>query len=74
MNTVNVRLDYPLDRVPEPVFTHLVKGFDVAPNVLAASIDAHKGGWILLGLTGSQDQIDLALSWVRERGIVVTKE
>lgn len=72
MQTRKVRLDYPLERVQEPVVTYLVREFDVSPNVLAANIDAHKGGWLLLELQGDSAQIDSALVWVKSQGIAVS--
>lgn len=72
MQTRKVRLDYPLERVQEPVVTYLVREFDVAPNVLAADIDAHRGGWLVLELQGDTAQIDSALDWVKNQGISVT--
>ena len=71
MQTRKVRLDYPLERVQEPVVSYLVKKYDVAPNVLAADIDAGKGGWLLLELQGEGPQIDAALRWVKDQGIAV---
>jgi ABC-type methionine transport system ATPase subunit len=71
LKDIRVRLEYPLARINEPVVTHLVKEFDVSPNVLAANIDAAKGGWMLLGLSGEDDQIDKALAWVRSVGVSV---
>lgn len=71
MQTRKVKLDYPLERVQEPVVSYLVKKFDVAPNVLAANIDGGKGGWLVLELQGEDAQIDAALDWVRSQGIAV---
>jgi ABC-type methionine transport system ATPase subunit len=72
MKIVRVRLEYPLAQVKEPVVTHLVKDFDVAPNVLAADIDARKGGWMLIELRGDDERIGKALDWVRGKGVGVT--
>ena len=74
MSSVRVRLQYPLQRVAAPVVTHLVRDFDVSPNVLAGNIDAHKGGWLQLTLTGDAPRVERALAWVREQGIEVTVE
>jgi len=71
MQTRKVRLDYPLERVQEPLVSYLVKKFDVAPNVLAADIDARRGGWLVLELQGEDSQLDAALEWVRAQGITV---
>ena len=39
METRTLRLDFPIERVGEPVVTKLVTEFDVEPNVLSANID-----------------------------------
>ena len=74
MKTIKVRLDYPLERIKEPVVTHLVTDFDVAPNVLAADVDAGKGGWMLLGLSGDDAVINNALKWIESVGVRVTEQ
>ena len=74
MKSVRVRLEYPLERVSEPVVTRLVKDFDVSPNVLAADIEATKGGWMVLGLTGEPGQVDKALAWIKTIGVGLTVE
>ena len=69
MKTITVRLEFPLERVKEPVVTHLVRDFDVSPNVLAADIEAGKGGWMTLGLSGPDDSVQNALRWIESLGI-----
>jgi ABC-type methionine transport system ATPase subunit len=69
MKTVKVKLEFPLARINEPVVTHLVRDFDVQPNVLAANIEAGRGGWILLELQGDDDRVDAALDWIGAIGI-----
>jgi ABC-type methionine transport system ATPase subunit len=64
-------LDFPIDRLYEPIFTRLVKEFDVAPNLLSADIDSQKGGWLILEIQGDDGKMDLALDWVRSRGISI---
>ncbi len=72
MKSCEVRLDFPLERISEPIVTYLVKKYDVAPNVLAADIDASKGGWLVLGLIGEEQRVGDALTWVQSQGVKVT--
>ncbi len=74
MKTVQVRLEYPLERIKEPVVTHLVTDFDVAPNVLAADVEAGKGGWMLLGLSGDDALVNKALEWIESVGVHVSEQ
>ena len=74
MASIRLRLEYPLARIGEPIFTRLVTDFDVQPNVLAGNVDASRGGWLLLGLTGENDTIERATNWIRSTGIGVTEE
>ncbi len=72
MQKITVRLDFPLERVPEPVFSRLVTEFDVAPNLLSADINASSGGWLVLGLEGDDATVARALDWTRSQGVAVT--
>ncbi len=72
MQKMTVRLDFPLERVPEPVFSRLVTEFDVSPNLLSAEINSATGGWLVLGLEGEDATIARALDWTRAQGVTVT--
>ncbi len=74
MPTVKFMLEFPISKIKEPVFTKLVTDFDVNPNVLAANVDASKGGWLQLGMDGSNEQIAKAKQWILETGIKITEE
>jgi ABC-type methionine transport system ATPase subunit len=66
-----VQLHYPLERIKEPVITRLVTDFDLVPNILQADVDAQKGGWLVVELTGDDERIALAIAWMREQGLEV---
>jgi ABC-type methionine transport system ATPase subunit len=74
MKKVTVRLEFPLEKIGDPVVTRLVRDYDVSPNVLAADIDAGKGGWMLLGLSGEPERVDSALAWINTTGVKVTQQ
>jgi ABC-type methionine transport system ATPase subunit len=74
MASAKLLLNFPLTKISEPVFTHLVTDFDVRPNLLAANVDASKGGWLLLGLEGTSEMILHATDWIRSIGVTVSEE
>jgi L-aspartate semialdehyde sulfurtransferase ferredoxin len=67
-----VKFEYPLKQVQEPIVTHLVKEFDVAPNILSANIDPSKGGWLIIELLGDESSVEKAIAWTLSKGIVVS--
>ncbi|HEY3333422.1 MAG TPA: NIL domain-containing protein [Capsulimonadaceae bacterium] len=72
MTTQKLKLEYPLNKVGVPVFSQLVSVFDVHPNVLAADINPAKGGWLLISITGNDETLERAASWIREQGITLS--
>jgi ABC-type methionine transport system ATPase subunit len=68
-----VQLHFPLERIAEPVVTHLVTDYDLDPNLLRADVDAASGGWMIVGLTGPAPRVESALDWLRGQGLVVTE-
>jgi ABC-type methionine transport system ATPase subunit len=72
MHTRTLKLDFPLQRIQEPIVSSLVKKFDVAPNILSANIDPSRGGWLIVELIGELDSINQAVNWVTSNGVTVT--
>ena len=70
--TKRVQLNYPLERVKEPVLYHLVMDYGLIPNIRRANIDSHSGGFIALELTGEQQDLDRGIRFLEETGITVT--
>ena len=70
--TIRVQLNYPLERVKEPILYHLVMDYALIPNIRRASIDVHTGGFIVLELTGEKGQLDRGLKFLESCGITVT--
>ncbi|BDI28087.1 hypothetical protein CCAX7_001380 [Capsulimonas corticalis] len=68
-----MQLNYPLDRLSEPVITRLVTDYDLSPNLIRADVEAGKGGWIVTELTGETMTIDRAVEWIRGQGVGVTE-
>ncbi len=70
--TIRVQLNYPLERVKEPILYHLVMDFGLIPNIRRANIDVHTGGFIFLELSGEKESLDRGLKWLEQIGITVS--
>ena len=71
--TIRVQLNYPLDRVKEPVLYHLVMDFSLIPNIRRANIDVHTGGFIVLELAGERQALDRGVKFLEDVGITVSE-
>lgn len=72
MNSLTVRLDYPLGQVKEPIIYHLVKDYHLQPNIEKAKVDVHSGGTLQLSLSGEQEDVEAGIGFLRGLGITVT--
>jgi hypothetical protein len=70
--TRRVQLNYPSDRVQEPVLYELINRFDLVPSIRRANFDT-TGGFIAVELRGEKDSLEDGLAWLDEAGIVVTE-
>ena len=70
--TEHVRLfvSFPEDLVDRPMIYEVVKRFDVVPNIRRANVEAHSG-WVILELTGAQEQLEGAIAYLEEVGCTV---
>jgi ABC-type methionine transport system ATPase subunit len=68
--TVRVKLTFPESLVRTPVLAHLVRRFDVEPNIRRADVEEHRG-WIVCELVGRAASVEAALAWLREEKIEV---
>lgn len=71
--TRRVQLNYPLERVKEPVLYHLVMDYGLIPNIRRANIDVHTGGFIVLELTGEPGELDRGIRFLEECGVSVAE-
>ena len=63
-------LTYPPPLIKEPMLYLLGKKFDIVTNIRGANI-SNDMGLLALELEGSQQEIDRAVSWLRNQGITV---
>ena len=67
---VRVKLTFPESLVRTPVLAHLVREFNVDPDIRRADI-TDSVGWIVCELDGDATVVDQALEWLRVEGVRV---
>ena len=63
-------LTYPPALIKEPLIYLLIKKFDIIPNIRGANI-SDEMGLLAMEIEGAQDDIDRAITWLREQGVTV---
>lgn len=71
MRTKRFVLTFPPSEVEEPVIYHLVKEYDVRPNILRASINPQDVGTMVLELQGKAAAIEKSLKWLESRCVKI---
>ena len=67
---VRVNLTIPESMVRTPVLAHLVRDFDVTPDIRRADI-SESVGWIVCEIDGETKKVEEALDWLRSQGVGV---
>ena len=67
---VRLFVSFPEVLVDRPMIYEVVKRFDVVPNIRRANVEPHSG-WVILELTGAQEQLDGAIAYLEEVGCTV---
>jgi NIL domain-containing protein len=70
LTRVRLRLTVPAELVQKPLLYHLVKDFDLVPNVRRADVRADHG-WVVLELEGAEDRLQQGVAWLEEQGVTV---
>ncbi len=63
-------LSYPRALIKEPILYQLVKKFDLIFSIRGASV-SEEMGLVAIEFEGSSDQIESALTWLRNTGVTV---
>jgi ferredoxin len=63
-------LHFPGESVEIPITYHLVKDFDLVPNILRAQIDESRG-MLVMDLQGDREQIEKGIAFLKENNIGV---
>jgi hypothetical protein len=69
-----VHCTLPPGLVHQPILHDLVRATTAVVNVRRANVDVEAGvAWFLLELSGPQDQLDAAETWLAARGVTVER-
>jgi ABC-type methionine transport system ATPase subunit len=66
-----VKFTFPPDLVKQPVVYNMGKEFQVVTNIRRANVSSHERGWMILEISGSNDEIQNALTWAKDQGVRV---
>ena len=67
---VRLFVSFPEELVDRPMIYEVVKRYDVVPNIRRANVEQHSG-WVILELTGSQEELDRSIAYLEEVGCTV---
>ena len=70
MPHVKVHVQFPEDKIKEPVIYQIGHEYKVITNVRRADV-RETTGWMDLELTGDSTEIDRAILGLREKGVIV---
>ena len=65
-----VKFTFPPDLVSQPVIFNMGKQFQVVTNIRRANVTRERG-WVVLEVSGEEDEIERALRWARDTGVRV---
>ena len=64
-------LTFPPQQATQPITYHLVKDFDLTPNILKAQIQPGQEGRMLLEVVGEKDSIEAGVEFLAREGLTV---
>lgn len=64
-------LTFPPRSATKPIMYHLVKDFDLEPNILRARIDPGQKGHMLVEVTGGKEGIAQGVTYMESVGVIV---
>ena len=65
-----LRLTYPSTLVDKPIIYRLGREFGLVTNILRANVSKDEG-WVALELQGDDADLQRAVDWARNKGVVV---
>jgi ferredoxin len=69
--TRKLMLFFPKCECEKPIIYHLVKDYDLIVNVFRAKVTPEEEGYLVLDVTGSEENIENALAYVRTFDVTV---
>jgi ABC-type methionine transport system ATPase subunit len=65
-------LTFPQHLIDEPLIYNLGREFDVVTNIRRANVEENVA-WVIVELTGSDDEIARAVQWLADRGVEIDR-
>jgi ABC-type methionine transport system ATPase subunit len=65
-----VYLTFPKELVKQPMLCSLAKKFDIIFNIRGSTVTAEMG-LVALEIDGNQAEVERAVAWLREKGVIV---
>jgi L-aspartate semialdehyde sulfurtransferase ferredoxin len=69
MGSHKVVLHFPVEQLNRPVINDLVKTYDLEFNILRAEVTPSEQGFVVLELTGEEDNFRRGMEWVESLGV-----
>jgi ferredoxin len=69
--TRKMMLFFPKCECEKPILYHLVKDYDLVVNVFRAKVTPEEEGYLVLDVTGSEEDIARAMEWVRTFNVTI---
>ncbi|MGE3268814.1 MAG: NIL domain-containing protein [Chloroflexota bacterium] len=63
-----MKLTFPSDLMNTPLVYTMGKQFQVVTNIRRANVSGDRG-WIILEISGSDEEIERALDWAKNQGV-----
>lgn len=70
MKTQRLELTFPEKMIKKPIIYHLVKEYNVIPNIRRANVD-EKCGWMVLELSGEDEALENAFQHLQDLGVEI---
>jgi L-aspartate semialdehyde sulfurtransferase ferredoxin len=70
--TIRIQLNYPPEKVNQPVLYRLIRDFGLKLNILKANVEPRTGSFVFLELSGESGAIERALRFLDAEGIGVS--
>ena len=64
-------LCFPKKRIKEPIIYHIIKHYDVVPNIFRAKITEKQEGFMIVELEGDEKNIGNAINYLKSLGVSV---
>lgn len=70
MASLKVHITFPEEKIREPIIYQIGKDYKLITNIRRADV-TEKTGWVDLELTGEPDEIERAISGLKQKGVKV---